>query len=110
MRPAPENRIAFDTKARWYLLVVLLAVCGLTVSVATRTFRLTVTHNTTVQSNEAKATRQHMDRDAVRWIPVVPVATILEPPTFYPRALPAKPRLPSVPIEENLYNRPPPTC
>jgi hypothetical protein len=54
--------------------------------------------------------RQHMDRDAVRW--AVPVAniTVAQAPAFYPRLGPAGPPLPTLLLEENLYDRPPPAC
>ena len=96
--------------SRWHVLVIILAICGLTFSLATRTFRLTVPHTVTAQSVDSHAVRQHMDRDAAKWIPPVPVLTVLEAPVFYPRFAPAGPPLPSVLFDESLSNRPPPSC
>ena len=94
----------------WRVLVVGLAICALTVSLATRTFRLTIPQTLTVQSGAAQATRQHLDRDAVKWVPPVPVFTTLQAPAFYPRFAPAGPPLPTVLFDESLSNRPPPSC
>lgn len=108
---SPENH---ETPAcgnlRWRVLMVVLAICGLTVSLATRTFRITTPHVPTVQSSASQAMRQHLDRDAVRWVPPVPLLTTLQVPTFYPHVAPAGPPLPAILIGESLYNRPPPSC
>ena len=95
---------------RWQVFIIVLAVCGLTVSLATRTFRLKIPHGVNVISRDAHAMRQHMVRDAVRWVPPVPLFTAFEVPTFYPLVAPAGPPLASVLFEEKLYNRPPPSC
>jgi hypothetical protein len=86
-----------------------MLLLSLTVSLATRTFRIKIPHSITVQSNSALAIRQHMDRDAVRWIPPIPVLFALEAPSFYPHVAPAGPLLPVLLFDKSLYNRPPPT-
>jgi len=95
---------------RWYVLVIILAICGLTVSLATRTFRLTILHGVTAQSGDSQAMRQHLDRDAAQWAPPVPTLSTLQAPVFYPRVAPAGPPMPSVLFDESLSNRPPPSC
>jgi hypothetical protein len=106
----PRNlRGTFDRPPAWHVLVVVLAILALTVSLATRTFRLTIPHAVTVYDGSAQATRQHMDRDAASWIPPVPVLTTLQAPVFYPNVAPAGPPLPKLLFEEGLYNRPPPS-
>ena len=95
---------------RWRGFIIVLAICGLTVSLATRTFRLKIPHCVSVTSGDAQAMRQHMDRDAARWVPPVPLFTSLQAPTFYPHAVPAGPPLASVLFDQSLYNRPPPSC
>lgn len=95
-------------RPRWYVIVIVLAICGLTVSLSTRTFRLTSSRSLTGQS--AQAIRQHMDRDAANWTSPVPVSTTLPVPVFYPRFAPAGPPMPSVFFDESLSNRPPPSC
>lgn len=90
--------------------VVALVIVALTGSLATRVFHATINQTQSVQSGTAQAMRQHMDRDAVRWIaPVVHYAGF-DSPTFYPRVAPAGPPVRALLLEENLYNRPPPSC
>jgi hypothetical protein len=95
---------------RGYVLVIILAICGLTVSLATRTFRLTIPQGVTAQSAHSHAMRQHMDRDAAPWAPPAPTLTTLQAPVFYPRVAPSAPPISSVPFDESLSNRPPPSC
>lgn len=100
-----------STSQRWRVfIIIVLAVCGLTVSLATRTFRLKISNSVSVVSGDAQATRQHMDRDAAQWAPPVPLFTTLQVPTFYLYVAPAGPPLASVLFDNSLYNRPPPSC
>jgi hypothetical protein len=108
--PSRDLRLPHDQHLRWRVLVIVLAICGLTVGLSTRTFRLTFSRTLTVQSASAQAIRQHMDRDAANWTSPVPVATTLPLPVFYPRFAPAGPPMPSVLFDESLSNRPPPSC
>jgi hypothetical protein len=94
---------------RWALVNVVML--SLVVTLATRTFHDTTSSlSTTVQSSSPQAMRQHMDRDAIRWAAPVATVAVAQAPTFYPRMAPAGPPLPTLLLEENLYNRPPPTC
>jgi hypothetical protein len=93
---------------RWALVSVVLL--SLVFSLATRTFSDTTSHATTVQSDSPQGMRQHMDRDAVRWAVPMAKITVAQVPTFCPRVAPAGPPLPTLLVEENLYNRPPPPC
>jgi hypothetical protein len=88
----------------------MLAILGLSVSLATRTFRLQSSDTVKVTSSTSQAMRQHLDRDAVRWVPPVPILVALQVPTFYPRVAPAGPPVPTVLFDERLANRPPPSC
>lgn len=108
--PSEDLQITRRQNSRWRVLVIVLAICGLTVSLATRTFRLTFPHGRTVQSGSAQAMRQHMDRDAAKWTSPVPVVITVHVPTFYPHVAPAGPPLPGLLFEESFYNRPPPFC
>jgi hypothetical protein len=108
--PSQDLRLPHDQHLRWRVLVVVLAICGLTVSLSTRTFRLTFPHTPTVHSGSAQAIRQHLDRDAAKWTSPVPISTTLPVPVFYPRFAPAGPPMPSVLFDESLSNRPPPSC
>ena len=94
---------------RWALVGVVLF--SLVLTLATRTFDdATSLSSTTVQSSSLQAMRQHMDSDAVRFAAPVANVAVAEAPTFYPRVAPAGPPLPTLLLEENLYNRPPPAC
>ena len=93
---------------RWEVAIVVLAICGLTVSLATRTFRTRSSTGTIVKSVTQQPVRQHMDSDAAKWIPPVSTLTVLEVPVYYPRFAPAGPPLPRLYYEESLSNRPPP--
>jgi hypothetical protein len=108
MQPSAEFRVA--KHLLWRVLIVVVAIGGLTVSLATRTFRLTIPHVITVQSNAQQPMRQHLDRDAVPWIPPYPVLTTLQVPTFYPPVAPVAPPIPGTVFDESFYNRPPPSC
>ena len=104
-----ENRHGKRVLRRWEAAVLLLAICGLTVSLATRTFRSEVPGSTIVKSISGQPIRQHMDRDATDWAPpVAAVSNDLQVPVFYPRVAPAGPPLPHVLFDESLSNRPPP--
>ena len=93
---------------RWHVFVVAIAIAALTSSLATRTFRLKPSHGSTVHSAVAEAMRQHLDRDAVRWLPPLFVSVVLDAPAFYPRIAPAGPPIQGLPLHSPLYNRPPP--
>ena len=105
-----DLRLPSHQHPRWRVFVIALAICGLTVSLATRTFRLTFPQTPTAESSSAQAARQHLDRDASTWVPPVPTLTTLSAPVFYPRVAPAGPPIPSVLFDESLFNRPPPSC
>jgi hypothetical protein len=94
----------------WRLAFVSVVIVTLVLTLATRTFPGTTSHSPVVQSNSPQAMRQHMDRDAVRWAAPVANMVVSQAPTFYPRVAPAGPPLPTLLLEENLYNRPPPAC
>jgi hypothetical protein len=93
----------------WLWALSCLVLLSLVVALATR-FQVAVQNTVTIQSSASQAMRQHMNQDAVRWASPILELTLLQAPTFYPRTAPAGPPLPVLLIEENLYNRPPPTC
>jgi hypothetical protein len=108
--PSQDFRPPHDQHLRWRVLLIVLAICGLTVSLATRTFRLTIPQGVTAQSADSHAMRQHMDRDAAQWAHPVPILSSLQVPVFYPHVAPAGPPIPGVLFDESLSNRPPPSC
>jgi hypothetical protein len=103
-----ENHLGKRLLRRWEVAVVVLAIGGLTLSLATRTFRTTISTGTIVKSISGQPVRQHMDSDAAKWVPPVSTLTVMEVPVFYPRFAPAGPPLPRLYYEESLSNRPPP--
>jgi len=103
-----------DSRSRgWSAVVVLLVVCSLTASVATRYsfFRGTSDDTVTrVQKHVSpEPSRQRLMKNAATWIPPVVVSAVLEVPSSYPRIAPAGPSIPNLFFEESLYNRPPPS-
>ena len=94
---------------RWHAFVIAVAIAALACSLATRTFRLKASQSLSVQSAAAQAMRQHLDRDAVRWLPPLPVSVVIDAPAFYPRIAPAGPPIKGLPFHSPLYDRPPPT-
>jgi len=108
--PSEDLRLLHRPHSRWRVLLIVLAICGLTVSLATRTFRLTIPHGVTAHNLDSHAVRQHMDRDAAKWAPHVPIVNTLQVPVFYPRFAPAGPPIPGALFDESLSNRPPPSC
>jgi len=108
--PSEDLRFPNHQHLRWRILVIVLAICGLTVSLATRTFRLTISHGVTAQSADSHAVRQHMNRDAAQWAHPLPILSTLQVPVFHLRVAPARPPIPSVLFDESLSNRPPPSC
>ena len=100
-------------RQRWCAVVVLFAVCALTVSVTTR-----YTLSRGVSDNSVKTVRKHVSpeqsrqrllKNAATWMPPVVSSSVLQAPTFYPRIAPAGPPIPRLFFEQNLYNRPPPS-
>lgn len=101
-----EAGVCLGLRCSWPLVSVV--VFSLVSSLATRTSCLTTTHGVVVHSGAAQGMRQHLDRDAIHWVPPVPVSTDLQA-TFSPHVAPARPLLGILLLDENLYNRPPPS-
>jgi len=100
--PKPGNCL------RWAVMIVVMF--SLVLSLGTRTFHFTLPHGVTVQSSATQGMRQHMNRDAVGFVPPVPVFAAFQAPTSYPYFAPAGPPLAVILLDESLYNRPPPAC
>jgi hypothetical protein len=98
--------------AHWCATVVLLAICALTISVATRygspqSSDLLSTH-TVHKHCSPEPGRQRLTNNATNWIPPVVEAAVLQSPAGYARVAPAEPTLLKFFRESSLYNRPPP--
>jgi len=105
MTPNPGRA---GNRLRWAVMVFV--IFSLVLTLGTRTFHLTIPHGVTVQSGAAQGMRQHMNRDAVGFVPPVPVFAAFQAPTSYPYVAPAGPPLAVILLEQSLYNRPPPSC
>jgi len=97
---------------RWSALVVLLVVCSLTASVATRYSFFRGSSDDTVTKVQKhvspEPSRQRLMKNAATWVPPVVASAVFEAPSSYPRVAPAGPPIPSLFFEKSLYNRPPP--
>jgi hypothetical protein len=104
-----DSRLAQPFGSGWDMFIVALAILSLSVSLATRTFRLDSSATVKISSSTSQAIRQHLDRDAVRWVLPVPILAAVQAPAYYPRFAPAGPPLPTVLFDQSLSNRPPPS-
>lgn len=97
----------------WCTLVVLLAVCTLTLSVTTRYGKSQAApdRSQTVVAKVHSWTPglQRLLNNASTWIPPVVIAAILQKPSYSPHISQPIPMVSGVLLEENLYNRPPPS-
>lgn len=97
--------------ARWCVAVVLLAVCALTVSVATRYGSaysgISAIHTV---NNHARSTStcQRLDVNAAGWMPPVIDSTVLQARDPHARVASVRPTFLKLFPESSLYNRPPP--
>jgi len=93
--------------------VVLVAVCSLIVSLATRYSSSTGASSATVKAvqihGSPDAKRQRLAKDAADWMPPAICVSLLQAPSSYPRIAPTGPPMPGLRFEETLYNRPPPS-
>ncbi len=95
---------------RWRVFIIAIAICGLSFSLATRTFHAKILRSTTITSQSAEPMRQHLNRDAMRWVAPVPVFIVFEAPSSYLRVAPVASQLPGIFFDQSLSNRPPPSC
>jgi hypothetical protein len=99
-------------RKRWCTAVVMVAVCTLTLSVATRYSFCGSTTNesvTTLQNYQSWTPGlQRLLNNAATWIPPIVVSAIFHDPGSYPHVVQTGPTVSSVLLEKNLYNRPPP--
>jgi hypothetical protein len=96
----------------WGVLVILIAVCSLTISVATRyssSEGTSVSKSATLQKYRSpQARRQHLTKAAASWGPPVIDAVILKPANSYPRVVLSVPPVAGALFANALFNRPPP--
>src|ERR1700722_7292019 len=93
-------------------LIVLVAVCSLTVTLAPRYYSPSDDSSPIVkafQSNVAPdAKRQRLTKNAANWMPPILSFTVFQVPSSYHRIAPPRPPVRSLICDKSLYNRPPP--
>jgi hypothetical protein len=120
LKAGPDKRVMLSLTnrrdgrcARWCALVVMLAVCSLAISVATRYNSSEGSSRSTSKSLHKQSieepSRQRLTKNAAQWIPPVVVAAILYVPTSDSRVAVARPEIPNCSFCSNLYYRPPPS-
>jgi hypothetical protein len=104
--------LAHPGRKRWCTAIVLVAVCALTVSVATR-YGSPVASDAKVNVLQSQSSWepgiQRLLNNAATWIPPVIISVLLQDPGYSPHVAPSRPIFRSVLLESDLYNRPPPT-
>jgi hypothetical protein len=103
--------LARPRRKRWCTAIVLLAVCALTVSVATR-YGSAVASDAQVtvlqQHSSWEPGLQRLLNNAATWIPPAIISVLLQDPGSYTHVAPSRATFSSVLLESDLYNRPPP--
>ena len=98
--------------ARWCAFVVLMAVCSLAVSVATRYSSPETAPASTVKASRCYSSQEHgrqrLTKDAANWVPPVIVAWLLQEPASYPQITVETPAVANPSFASVLYYRPPP--
>jgi hypothetical protein len=96
----------------WCAGIILVLVCTLTVSVATRYVSShsssAATARTLQKATSAEPSRLRLIKGAASWAPPLLVSEVHQSPVYYPRSVAFGPSIPSIYLEDNLYNRPPP--
>src|SRR5579864_695308 len=100
------------SRKRWCTAIVLLAVCTLTLSVATRysVCPSATNQGQVVHNHQSWSGLQRLLNNATTWIPPLVESAIFHDPKSYPHVVESRPRIVSVLLEKNLYNRPPPSA
>ena|ERR1700719_2530182 len=106
----PRNRAS--VASRLWLAAIVLAICSLTISLATRftVIGAEVQKSTTIKSELPDAKRQHLLANTFQWSAPTSSFTMFQPPRSSVLAVSVV--IPSTPqsSETWLYDRPPPTC
>jgi hypothetical protein len=114
----PRMRLAeyFGMRRRqnWSAVVVLVAVCSLTVSLATRYSSpgdgSVCSVKACARQTSPEAGRQRLAKDAAHWIAPVISSTVLRAPSSGTLITSAAPKISNFLLAEALYNRPPPSA
>jgi hypothetical protein len=98
-------------RKRWCTAIVLVAICALTVSVATRYGSAVSSDDTLTAVHKQSSWEPGLQRlldNAVTWMPPIVGDAVFYTPAYYRHIAPSGPTVSSVVLEKNLYNRPPP--
>jgi hypothetical protein len=99
------------SERKWLSVVIVIAICSLTVSLATRFWTPWSSQSHNVRSADhrpAEAKRQHLNKDATQWI--APQASFSVRATVVATQLiPVRPLDATRLFDQSLYNRPPPS-
>jgi len=96
----------------WHGAVIVIAICSLTVSVATRFWAPSAAPAHIAKSVDHRSVdpkRQHLNKDAARFAAPRVNFSIIAPAAIETRLAPAGPLLAKHVFSDSLYNRPPPS-
>jgi hypothetical protein len=108
------NNLELRRNKRWWIAVVLVAVCSITISVATRYSvpgKAADAKVTTVRNHldlDTKQVRQRLLNNAASWMPPVDGSAILQQNESFAVPVSTGPPTLRLLLEQNLFNRPPP--
>jgi hypothetical protein len=97
---------------KWRSVLILLAICSLTVSLATRFWVPSSPPSHAARSVDQRSVepkRQNLDRSSTQLVAQSTDFDIIELTAFNTRLMPSQPRLPKAVVSDGLYNRPPPS-
>jgi len=105
----PEQ-FAMRRRGNWCAVVVLVAVCSLTVRLATR-YSSPLDSRASSRTVASHASTQQTQRlvKAANWIAPALCSAVFQPTTPYPRIVDVAPLIPNRLFAEDLYTRPPPS-
>src|ERR1700751_162330 len=91
---------------RWCVLVVMVAVCALTVHVSTRYCSFDSSSYTvkTLHKRSLETNRHRLTKNAANWAPPLVDASALGLPTSYSRIAPAESSIPTLSFDKSLYD------
>lgn len=104
----PCVRLSARRRSAGCHVLIGLAAVALIASLATRVVHLNV--SPVVRAASSHAVRQHLDQDATHWIAPTAIFIFLQSPVSHPHVSALRPALPTVIVDQSLYNRPPPLC
>src|ERR1700680_2387915 len=96
----------------WRGVVIVIAICSLTLSVATRFWAPCTSQShieKSVHRQSVDPKRQHLNKDAARCVAPSVSFSFITPAIIEARVAPAGPLLPKHVFTDSLYNRPPPS-